>query len=771
MSLYCEECGKPLGGSAGAGRPVLCAACLRRKGARPAEPPGDSAQPAEQPELLDPATAAAELAARRREGPLAFRARLLQAALVLLLLVVAALVAWPVLQRPGPPPADSTQPPQPPAADGQTKPGPAVTTPGLEAPSREGLAELELIVTLAGEEPELERALATIRKLSELAGKSGDPVRSAAREWIARYEAVADARVRQAAREDAERAQDLADQEQFSAAIGEVRQALGRLPVASSWAQRTGKSRLTGLLEDLAKRKERLLGERRARLEELLAQGASGEAQTLAEQLQRHAEAEFRELGERFGDRAAAVKSDRAAAQYRREETARAAWLEFFAAYDKALAAMKLDQAAALCRPPQDSPLRTGGPARPEEVLAGFAAEVDGVRSLFDSALRAARAQAGRSVNWELVSGRIEGLIKGVEGRQVVLLAGGRAEVKIPVERLACSGLKQALAATPAQDCVPALSTLALARGELPAGDARGHLAEQYGQLGRALPAHWRERFDLVEQQARLKTFAAKLEKLRQTIRGRDPLAVREALAEVRALADSLGQLVGPGEREVLDEAERVAARAKLLRLVFQNGRSPAADYVGIQVDQISRYHANAERTDVDTHRGLKLGASEDLQRLLLRCDGLEAHLGKARIARATLELYQLAGGQAEGAVVGVFRLTKPWVPDTGSWLNADQKRKLAWQKPGASGPQDAASVPDAVLTFDAQTGLWRGWDLTACFRDILAGKATNLGFLLRVVKDEPRYDMRFYPETDLQEQKDPALRPRLVIEAETLGE
>ena len=34
--------------------------------------------------------------------------------------------------------------------------------------------------------------------------------------------------------------------------------------------------------------------------------------------------------------------------------------------------------------------------------------------------------------------------------------------------------------------------------------------------------------------------------------------------------------------------------------------------------------------------------------------------------------------------------------PDAASWLNADQRRKVAWQRPGASGPEDMAAAPEA---------------------------------------------------------------------------
>src|SRR6185295_3976611 len=98
-------------------------------------------------------------------------------------------------------------------------------------------------------------------------------------------------------------------------------------------------------------------------------------------------------------------------------------------------------------------------------------------------------------------------------------------------------------------------------------------------------------------------------------------------------------------------------------------------------------------------------------------------------------------------------------------WKNADQRKRIPWDKPGASGPEDAADKPEAQLAFDDQKGQWRSWDVTQYVREIVEGKALNNGLLMRVLKDEPKYDLRFYPEGDLDAKKDAVLRPRLVVE------
>jgi hypothetical protein len=171
----------------------------------------------------------------------------------------------------------------------------------------------------------------------------------------------------------------------------------------------------------------------------------------------------------------------------------------------------------------------------------------------------------------------------------------------------------------------------------------------------------------------------------------------------------------------------------------------------------------------VGVQYGLKVGAAGGLQRGLIRFEGLEAALGKARVKRAVLELYQIESPQASGAIVGLFRLKHPWVPDAGTWMSYDSGHKgCDWNLPGASSDADVERNEDAKMVLDDKKNLWRSWDITAYVQDVLAGKAQNFGFLLRVINGEPDYHVRFYPETDLDALKDAKLRPRLVLDVET---
>ena len=653
-----------------------------------------------------------------------------------------------------------------PAPERVAKPAPPAP-PGPASAGKQDLADVELIVTLARDEPDTETAVAAIRKLKAIAASGSPAARASALDYIARYEAVLDARAREAAREAAERAEDLADQERFSAAMAQVQQALAALPAGSPWAQREGRARLIARAEQCAVRSARRHAQQTARLEALRQAGDEAGAKALAEDLRRHPEAEFRLTGERFLQTLAGDQAERLAARQRREEAAQKAWPEFFRAFDAAVAAMELVKAAELCRPPADSPLRRGGVEKPDEVLAGFAAEVDGVRALYELALQAAKAQAGRTVSLSFVTGRIDGTLAGTDGRQLVLVAGNKVEVKVAVEKLTGEGLSALLMETPRERWQPALALLALARGELGKDPAEA-LRDRYRRLGSELPAHWARRFDLVRVQALRQQFAPKLAALQQALLARDAGAVRTALTELRAMRAEIEPLLTPAEKGLLAAAAKLGGPGKVQNVVFQNARLPTPNYVGCQVDQINAYFANTEKTDVDTHHGLKVGSHQDLQRVLVRFDGLETFVGKGTVRRATLELYETDAPQADGAFVALYRLKKAWTPDAASWLNADQRRKVAWQKPGASGPEDVAAVPEAQLILDAQKGLWRSWDVTAYVKDVVEGKAPNLGLLLRVARNEPRYDVRFYPDTDLENQKDPALRPRLVVEYET---
>jgi hypothetical protein len=139
--------------------------------------------------------------------------------------------------------------------------------------------------------------------------------------------------------------------------------------------------------------------------------------------------------------------------------------------------------------------------------------------------------------------------------------------------------------------------------------------------------------------------------------------------------------------------------------------------------------------------------------------------VGQGRVRRATLEFYQIDSPEFNGAVVSLFRLKRPWTPDRGTWLSYDAAKKLAWAQPGASDGTDREATEEAKVTLDDKARQWRAWDITRYVQDVLSGKAPNHGFLMCVTNGEPKYHVRFYPETDLQAKKEAGLRPRVVLE------
>ena len=50
----------------------------------------------------------------------------------------------------------------------------------------------------------------------------------------------------------------------------------------------------------------------------------------------------------------------------------------------------------------------------------------------------------------------------------------------------------------------------------------------------------------------------------------------------------------------------------------------------------------------------------------------------------------------------------------------------------------------------------------------IAEGRWQNNGLLLRVTNGEPDFHVRFYPETDVEAQKDIKFRPKLVLDIES---
>jgi len=673
------------------------------------------------------------------------------------------LLAWP--NNPvNEPAAVPPTPPAQPIPPQQIAPPPI--TPGK--PIDPALSEIETIAALANEDPTPERLQRTIERL-KAAGQSSEAARNAAAEIIARLETDLDAYARETTRAGVQAATDLAAEERFTDAQARLEALKNALP-SSPWARKAGAERVAAARDALQRQRDARLDELSRRIQALAASGKQADAVAAAQELARHPEPDFRNAGEALARRFVEDKQAKDDLQKQREEAALIAWPKFFKDFDAALGTGDFAKVAEICRTPADSPLLNGGIENPALVVAGFAHEADAVAALFDAVLDAAQFRAQENLKLSLGADRERWRLVGRDASNLVLKPeNGNAERKISVERLE----PQAIAVLLDLDKPgarakfgPALWALAAARGQL----GESNFRDNFQQLNQPLPAHWSARFAIESRLALRQRVAQEFEALRKTVALADAEAVRAALARVRPLLPVGERFLSPADRELLAQAEKLGGSGHVKSFVFQNRNAPTPDYLGVHAEQISKFYKDSKKTDPGTQNGVKLGAYPDLQRILVRFDGLDAQLKHGRVLKATLELFQLdnfKGATSAGANIGVFRLKRAWLPGAGTWLDADLKKKVIWQQEGATGVEDSVDKADAQLLLDAQTGAWRSFDITLYVREVLDGKAANHGLLLRVTKDEPKYAPRFYPNSDLDDKKDPALRPRLVVEFE----
>ena len=669
--------------------------------------------------------------------------------------------------------SEATAPSATQAPPGDT-PAPATPTaaaqrPTAPTPTAAALAEIEVFATLVRDDPDFSAGRAVTR-LQPYIQFPDETVRAAASKVMQPLLADLDARARSAARGAAETAADLADAQDFPAAERTLRQAWETLPHESPWAAQHAVRKLADLLATLAREQTEARAQALAEFEKewRRAREANAPAPPRLAALLQHRDPLIRQA---VAAAQARLEDEwRTKALKRREQDAalRTAWLGFFTRLNAAIAEGDLEAAAKLCQADAQPELVKGGVAEPQQVLQGCAADVAALRKAYDLALTVARAEK-RSVSLPLRRGRVEGALDGVEGRQIFVTLGGGARVGVKVENITAAGLlsildEKALAGANLLGAVWALSAYENA------AEAAAFLPKAYANAKQPVPLHWAERFRLEKFQRLDDDATKKLRKVEEELRGGNVEKVRAAFEAVRPALAALEESGGMSEarRAVVAAAGKLLGKAAAARVVLQNGVSPNADYAGLVTDQISQYRESANRTDVGVQYGLKAGAAGGLQRVLVKADGLEAALkAPARVKRATLELYQIDSPQAPGAVLGLFRLKRAWVPDAGTWLSFDGAKNLTWATPGASGDADTEAKEDAKVTLDQKKNVWRSWDVTAYVQEVLTGKTANNGLLLRVINGEPDYHVRFYPETDLESVKDATLRPRLMLETE----
>jgi hypothetical protein len=461
----------------------------------------------------------------------------------------------------------------------------------------------------------------------------------------------------------------------------------------------------------------------------------------------------------------------------KREVTGRQSWLEFYKKFHAAMTAADFEAAKALLEVPPDSPMWGGGVPRPQEVIAACLSDLYALNNLLESVrTKAATLEHAMEVELPLKKGRpVEGKLTGVKGRLLTLTLPAGADLGVRVETLNSMAIANVLG----KDAIAEkklLLRLSLHKAYDAPLQSEAALKQSCKTAELPMPLNWSEFYRLEAFAARAVQLEQKFSDLQKMLDSGDKTdvdVIKDAITALKPLQDDYEKTepLDPKYQKILADATRLIGQSQRIKVILQNGSKPYAEadveYTGQSSDQVSEYKDSQRKSDVGVQWGLKVGASGGLQRVLLRFDGLENAIGKARIVRATLEMFQIESLQSNGSVVGIFRLKRPWLSDNGSWLFYNTDKKLAWETPGAIGDKDSEAKEEARITLDATKNVWRSWDITPYIQDVLKGKTQNYGFLMRVINGEPDFHIRFYPESDVENIKDAKLRPRLVLDLE----
>ncbi|HEY3321084.1 MAG TPA: DNRLRE domain-containing protein [Planctomycetota bacterium] len=628
------------------------------------------------------------------------------------------------------------------------------------------LAELEVLAALAEDDPTFDLRAGTARVRPHLTSPE-ESVRAAAARLLLSLQADLNARARSQARAVAEAALDSVNAGDFPAAQQSLQTAIGSLQPDVPWVQEHGRKQLQTLLESILSRR----AAEQSRIVREFAEAWRGKdpvAKAKAEQWLQHRDPELRAVVNAIRSKIDDETRTAQAAFQHKTVDQRNRWLDFFSKLTLTLGEGDLENAQRVCDVPAGDPMLGGGVADPNKVLEGCRGDIAAIKKLQDAALIKAQ-KSKHSVSLVMRRGRVEGVLNGAEGRQINLLLPGGGNVGVKVENLTAACMAVIFEQKDLQEPALAQAMWALNAYER-SNEAALTLPRTYAAAKLPVPLHWTERFKLEKWRQLDGELGRKLKDLAATIKGGDAEKIAEALAGVRPTIKSFEEIEPlSGERqEIIAAAEKFVGKAARKNVVMQNGVSPAAEYAGINTDQISQYRDSMRKTDVGVQFGLKLGASGGLHRILIRFDGLEAALGKATVKKATLEMYQIESPQSPGSEIALFRIKRTWVPDAGTWVSFNSGGKdCDWAAPGASDEKDCDVAALTTITLDGKKNLWRAFDVTAYVQEILSGKAPNHGLLMKVANGEPDHHVRFYPETDLQAIKDKTLRPKITLEVE----
>jgi len=601
----------------------------------------------------------------------------------------------------------------------------------------------------------------TLKRLEPILKHGDETVRNDAQKLRAQLDEQLGAGVRQQARAMAEAAEDRADLGDFAGALAALEKAATELPEEPAAARDNAAKSLAELTDTIRKRREdardSLLGAENA-------PNAFVKARELLDHTDELVRTEAKRRVEKFD--LARVRAERA--KEAQLENARTAWLKFIAEYRAAVLDGNLTAAEQLLATTATNgnlgALPTFDTAK---VLKEMNLDVAGLKSLQNTAL--ALPADKRPVDLTLRRGKVTGTFAGSRGRQLSVTLEGGAVVSVKIEMLTAGAFAQLLGERELDKRALRPAVWSLSAHENPV-DAPAFMAKNYSNPRNPLPDFWKLQFSLEAFRFAESTVAQKMQDLQAALKMNDAEKARKALDEVQPALAALREFgpISSERNELVKQGEKLSGRLLNKTLNFQTGVFPNENYKGLNTDQISQYLDTQNKTDIGVQFGLKVGASGGLQRVLIKFDGLEAAIGKARVKKATLHLYQIESPRSLGATVGLFRLKRPWVPDAGTWRTFSSDKNCDWAVPGASGEDDITSGEDASVALDSKKGLWRTFDLTRYIQDVLQGRWQNNGLLMRVTNGEPDFHVRFYPETDVEAQKDIKLRPKLVLDLET---
>lgn len=561
-------------------------------------------------------------------------------------------------------------------------------------------------------------------------------------------------------------AKQLADNKDFAGAIDLLQTTLKGLPDDATVSGGAGPDKkLNEMIADFEKKR---VAEREAALgglEDALRK-KNPDARARLDVALRHPDGSVRREAALMEQRVA-EENDKALGEKRSlERTARQEWVRFFRRFGGTVAEGDFTGAAELIEQPPFEAITKGGVSDPDKVFKQLSSEIQAVQNLYDEALKDAKG-ARKQVSFHLrKGGQAAGTLVGVNGKLLRIMPSKGAEIGVKITDLPAEGIRAILDSGLKRKPSVALALADLEAFEAP-DEAESIVTAAYERAHEPMPLHWVERFRLEKLLSKVQTAEEKLAALKKAVASEDSDDIKAALNAAKPVIAELNELgsLSAENRALLQQAEKISAKKEMNTVTLQNGKSPDGTYRGINTDQISDYRDSLRRTDVGVGYGLKLGASGGLQRVLIKFDGLETAVGNGRVRKATLMLYQIDSPQFAGAGIGIFRIKRPWQPDSGSWMSYDGQKDHDWAIGGASGDADIEAKEDTKVLLDKKANQWRLWDVTKYVQDVLGGKAQNYGLLLKIVNGEPDFHVRFYPETDLDRAKDTNLRPKLVLD------